>query len=387
MAARHPNDDSDESFMRRALSLARRGRGFTSPNPMVGAVLVRDGTIIGRGWHRRAGLPHAEIEMLNQCHRRGISTRGATLYVTLEPCCTHGRTPPCTDSIIAARIRRVVVGAIDPNPQHAGRGLDLLRNARIRVTNGVLASESNRLNEAFNHWIVQQTPFVTAKVAMTLDGKIATADGNSHWITSSAARRHAMQLRASADAILVGIGTVLADDPALTIRQTAPGGKERVTARRRIILDRRARSPLNSRLLTDAFADQTVVVVGQSAPSRAAAAIEKKVTLLRAPEREGRINLEWLLNRLGRDGITSLLVEGGGEVHASFFAAQAVQRIAFYYAPTVLGGRNARKAVAGEGAHDLKTAWALTHPEWESVGPDLFVTAIVGSDSFHRRGA
>ncbi len=380
MEVKHPDEDSDESFMRRALSLARRGRGFTSPNPMVGAVLVRDETIIGSGWHRRAGLPHAEIEMLNQCHRRGISTQGATLFVTLEPCCTHGRTPPCTDSIIAARIRRVVVGAIDPNPQHAGRGLDLLRNARIRVTNGILADESNRLNEAFNHWIVQKTPFVTAKVAMTLDGKIATADGNSHWITSSTARRHAMKLRASADAILVGIGTVLADDPALTLRQTAPGGQERVTARRRIILDSRARSPLNSRLLTDAFADKTVVVVGQSAPSRAVAAIEKKVTLLRAPETKGRINLEWLLNRLGRDGITSLLVEGGGEVHASFFAAQAVQRIAFYYGPKVLGGRNARKAVAGEGARDLKSAWALTHPEWERVGPDLFVTARVSSD-------
>ncbi|MSU35182.1 MAG: bifunctional diaminohydroxyphosphoribosylaminopyrimidine deaminase/5-amino-6-(5-phosphoribosylamino)uracil reductase RibD [Pedosphaera sp.] len=366
--------------MRRALSLARRGRGFTSPNPMVGAVLVRDGEMIASGWHHRVGLPHAEIKALNQCRKRGISARGATLFVTLEPCCTHGRTPPCTDSIIAAGIHRVIVGAIDPNPHHAGRGLALLRKAGIHVTAGVMADESNRLNEAFNHWIVHHTPFVTAKAAMTLDGKIATADGDSHWITSVTARKHAMTLRAGADAILVGIGTVLADDPALTIRQAARGGRERVTARRRIILDGRARSPLDSRLLNDAFADKTIVVVGLSAPSRAVAALEKKVTVLRAPERDGKINLRWLLSQLGRDGITSLLVEGGGEVHSSFFETKAVHRIAFYYGPKVLGGRDARKAVAGDGVRDLKTACALTNPEWEWVGPDLFVTAKVRSD-------
>lgn len=346
---------------------------------MVGAVLVQDGKRIASGWHHRAGLPHAEIEALNQCRKRGFSAHGATLYVTLEPCCTHGRTPPCTDSIIAAGIRRVVVGAIDPNPHHAGRGLQLLRKAGTDVTVGVMAHESNRLNEAFNHWIVHHTPFVTAKAAMTLDGKIATADGDSHWITSMAARRHAMKLRAGADAILVGIGTVLADDPALTIRQAARGGQVREMARRRIVLDGRARTPLDSRLLSDAFADRTVVVVGRSAPSRAVAAIEKKASVLRAPERDGKINLRWLLGQLGHDGITSLLVEGGGEVHASFFEAKAVQRIAFYYGPKILGGRDARKAVAGDGARDLKTAWSLTRPEWELVGPDLFVTAAVRS--------
>lgn len=380
MKERHPDPDPDESFMRHALSLAQRGRGVASPNPMVGAVLVQDGKRIASGWHHRAGLPHAEIDALNQCRKRGISAQGATLFVTLEPCCTHGRTPPCTDSIIAAGIRRVVVGAIDPNPHHAGRGLELLRKAGTDVTVGVMADESNRLNEAFNHWIVHHTPFVTAKAAMTLDGKIATADGDSHWITSMAARRHAMKLRAGADAILVGIGTVLADDPALTIRQAARGGHVQEIARRRIILDGHARTPLDSRLLTDAFADKTIVVVGRSAPSRAVAAIEKKVTILRAPERDGKINLRWLLVQLGRDGITSLLVEGGGEVHAGFFAAKAVQRIAFYYGPKVLGGRNARKAVAGDGARDLKTAWSLTQPEWESIGPDLFVTATVRSE-------
>ena len=225
--------------MRLALRLARRGYGATSPNPMVGAVLVKGGKIIGRGWHRRAGLPHAEIEALRDAQKRGHNPRGATLYVTLEPCCTHGRTPPCTDAIIAAGIERVVVGATDPNPKHAGKGFKILRRAGIEVITLVkgarhpcmpgwqdtkrrvrndapyqrLSDECVKLNEAFNHWIVHRTPFVTVKAAMTLDGKIATASGESKWITGEKARAHGMKLRLGNDAILVGINTILADDP------------------------------------------------------------------------------------------------------------------------------------------------------------------------------
>ena len=208
----------DAAFMRRALRLARQGYGTTSPNPMVGAVLVKGGRIIGRGWHRRAGAPHAEIEALRDAQKRGHKAKGATLYVTLEPCCTQGRTPPCTDAIVAAGIRRVVVGAVDPNPRHRGRAFKILRRAGTAVTQGVMAEECARLNEAFNHWIVHRTPFVTVKAGMTLDGKIATAAGESRWITGEKARAYGMKLRQGADAILVGINTVLADDPSLTVR-------------------------------------------------------------------------------------------------------------------------------------------------------------------------
>src|SRR5260221_5703381 len=205
--------------MRLALRRARHGRGATSPNPMVGAVLVKRGKSVGRGWHRRAGGPHAEIEAFRDALGRGNDPKGSTLYVTLEPCSTHGRTPPCTDAIKAAGIKRVVVAATDPNPAHSGRGFQLLKRAGIKIVHGILADEANALNEAFNHWIVHRTPFVTVKAAMTLDGKIATAAGESNWITGPKARARGMQLRHEADAILVGINTVPADDPALTARQ------------------------------------------------------------------------------------------------------------------------------------------------------------------------
>src|SRR5436190_4655886 len=208
----------DEDFIKLALKLARRGHGATSPNPMVGAVLVKGGEIIGRGWHRGAGAPHAEVEAIRDAERRGQNPKGATFYVTLEPCCTQGRTPPCTQAIIGAGIKRVVVGATDPNPLHSGRAFEILKHAGIPVIHGVLTRQCEELNEAFNHWIVHRTPFVTVKAAMTLDGKIATAGGESKWITGAKARAHGMRLRQGADAILVGINTILADNPSLTVR-------------------------------------------------------------------------------------------------------------------------------------------------------------------------
>jgi diaminohydroxyphosphoribosylaminopyrimidine deaminase/5-amino-6-(5-phosphoribosylamino)uracil reductase len=198
---------------------------------MVGAVLVNDGKIIGRGWHRRAGLPHAEIEALRDAQKRGLDPRGATLCVTLEPCCTHGRTPPCTDAIIAAGIKRVVIGAIDPNPKHSGRAFKILQRTGIDVVHGILADGCAKLNEAFNHWIVHRTPFVTVKAAMTLDGKIATASGESKWITGEKARAHGMKLRRGSDAILAGINTILADDPSLTARSPEVQSPEAQTSK------------------------------------------------------------------------------------------------------------------------------------------------------------
>lgn len=372
---------TDEFYLRRALQLARRGRGRTSPNPMVGAVLVRGRKVIGEGWHRRAGGPHAEIETLCAATQRGERVSGATLYVTLEPCCTHGRTPPCTEAILAAGIRRVVVAATDPNPNHAGKGLEILRRAGVKVdlakATSAVANEAARLNEAFNHWILQRTPFVTVKAAMTLDGKIATAGGESKWITGEPARRVAQQLRYDSDAVLVGINTVLADNPSLTAR--GPGGRVRKVLQR-IVLDSLARTPLNAMLTSDKFAALTTIVVSRAAPARRVKALARKVRVLVAPVQAGRINLRWLLKRLGTGSVTRLLVEGGGEVNASFLEAGLAQRVAFFYAPKILGGRAARRGVAGVGAKQRADLIPLREVEWRRVGEDLMLSARVGQE-------
>src|SRR4051812_38057594 len=257
----------EEMFMRQALTLARKGYGETSPNPMVGAVLVRGGKVIGKGYHRAAGKPHAEIEALNDALRRGERVKGADLYVTLEPCSTQGRTPPCTDAIVAAGIKRVFVAATDPNPAHRGGGLKILRKAGIKVAEGILGAEAARLNEAFNHWIVYGRPFVIAKCAMTLDAKIATAEGESKWITGTQARAEAMRLRRGVDAILVGVNTVDLDDPQLTVRP------KRKRAIHRLVLDPRGRIPLEARLLDDG--ELTTVVMGERTPKKRQDAIAK----------------------------------------------------------------------------------------------------------------
>ena len=372
----------DTHFMRLALRLARRGYGRTSPNPMVGAVLVRNEKIIGRGWHRRAGEPHAEIEAIRDVERRGGSARGATLYVTLEPCSTHGRTPPCTEAIRAAGIRRVVAATTDANPKHAGRGFQILRRAGINVFTGVLAEEADRLNEAFNHWIVHRTPFVTVKTAMTLDGKIATAAGESKWITGEKARAQAMKLRHGADAILAGVKTVLADDPSLTARN--PRSVIRNPNLRRIVLDAQARTPATAKVVNDPYAPLTTIVVGRSAPGNRVTALAERVNVMVAPlakskieNRKSKIQLRWLLKRLGAEDVTSLLVEGGGEINASFLLGGFAHRIAFFYAPKILGGREARKAVAGEGIGRLEEIIRLREVEWRRLGPDLLLTARV----------
>ncbi|MCX6896842.1 MAG: bifunctional diaminohydroxyphosphoribosylaminopyrimidine deaminase/5-amino-6-(5-phosphoribosylamino)uracil reductase RibD [Verrucomicrobia bacterium] len=374
---------TDADLMRLALQLARRGYGTTSPNPMVGAVLVQRGKIIGRGWHRRAGQPHAEIEALRDAAKHGHNPRGATLYVTLEPCCTHGRTPPCTAAIIAAGIKRVVSGATDPNPPHAGKGFTILKRAKIAVTHGVLADECMRLNEVFNHWIVRRTPFVTVKAAMTLDGKIATARGESKWITGEQARAHGMKLRHGSDAILVGVNTILADNPSLTARsqKSEVRGQKQI---RRIVLDSMARTPLTAKVVSDEHAALTTIVVSQRAPKSRVAALAKRVNVLVAPLAKSALrtphsalDLPWLLKKLGAQNVTSLLVEGGGEVNASFLLGGFAQRVAFFSAPKILGGRDSRKAVAGDGARSLDEALQLHEVRWRKLGADLLLTANV----------
>lgn len=339
---------------------------------MVGAVLVKRGQIIGRGWHRRAGMPHAEIEALHDAKHRGHSPRGATIYVTLEPCSTHGRTPPCTEALKAAGVRRAVVGATDPNPNHAGKGFAILRRAGISVTPGILARECDRLNEAFNHWIVQRTPFVTVKAAMTLDGKVATANGESKWITGKKARAYGMKLRQGSDAILVGVNTILADDPSLTVRGLGKSPKLR-----RIVLDSQARTPLEAKVVSDEFAGVTTIVVSRAAAKARVRALAKRVQVWVAPANKEGIALRWLLRKLGQENVSSLLVEGGGEVNASFLLGGHAHRIVFFYAPKILGGRSARKGVAGTGAKRLAEALTLTEVEWHKLGEDLLLTAKV----------
>jgi diaminohydroxyphosphoribosylaminopyrimidine deaminase / 5-amino-6-(5-phosphoribosylamino)uracil reductase len=372
---------SDEAHMRAALRLARRGFGLTSPNPMVGAVLVKAGKIVGRGWHHRAGEPHAEVEAIRDAQKHGHNPKATTLFVTLEPCSTDGRTPPCTQAIIAAGIKRVVVGATDPNPRHCGKAFALLEQAGVAVTSAILKEDCERLNEAFNHWIVQRTPFATVKAAMTLDGRIATASGESKWITGEKARQYGMRLRAGADAILAGISTILADNPALTDRsgRSKRGGP----SMRRIVLDARARTPLTANVVRDTAAALTTIVVGKSAPKARVAALQKYVRVIAAPtvtDVSGRqlIELRWLLKRLGAENVTSLLVEGGGEVNASFLMRGLAQRVAFFYAPKIMGGCDARRAVAGDGASRLDEVIHLRELQWRKLGPDLLMTARVG---------
>ncbi|HXF10466.1 MAG TPA: bifunctional diaminohydroxyphosphoribosylaminopyrimidine deaminase/5-amino-6-(5-phosphoribosylamino)uracil reductase RibD, partial [Desulfuromonadaceae bacterium] len=314
--------------------------------------------------------------------RRGYTLRGATLYVTLEPCCTHGRTPPCTSAIIAAGIKRVIAGATDPNPKHAGKGFKILKRAGIHVVHGVLADDCAHLNEAFNHWIVHRTPFVTVKAAMTLDGKIATVNGESKWITGPQARAHGMYLRKGADAILAGINTIIADDPALTVRQKAEGRRRKAEkVIRRIILDPTARIPLTARVLNDELASSTIVVVTKAAPKPRVRALSKKANVIVAPVKsqtsnlKSQINLRWLLKRLGSENVTSLLVEGGGEANAAFLLGGFAHRIAFFYAPKMIGGRSARKAVGGTGIKDISRVPNLTNPQWKRLGKDLLLTA------------
>lgn len=373
--------DADRCHMARAISLARRGLGATSPNPMVGAVLVRDGHILGEGWHRRAGEPHAEIEALRAATRAGNDPRGATIYVTLEPCSTHGRTPPCVDAILAAGIREVVVGATDPNPSHQGRGLELLRKGGVQVRSGLLATPATEMNAPFNHWITRGTPLVTAKWAMSLDGRIATEKGDSKWLTSPSARDDSMRFRHEVDAILVGINTVLADDPNLNLRPVRGRRPPSHKRFRRILLDPSARTPPQALALRGQDLFPTTIVVSEKAD---AGLLEPLAQIWRAPASDGKgeIPLPWLLSRLGGEGVVHLLVEGGGVTHARFLAGRLVDRVRIYLAPMVIGGMSAARAVGGSGFRSsLGETPNLESVSTRRVGPDLLYTARIRRDT------
>ena len=366
--------------MRKARGFAVRGYGLTSPNPMVGALVVKEGTVLGKGWHRVCGGPHAEVEAIHDCLRRGFSPAEATLVVTLEPCSTFGKTPPCVDLILRSGIRRVVVGATDPNPNHRGRGLQILSTNGVEVISGVYEESCRELNNAFNHWIQFRTPYVCVKAAMTLDGKIADANGNSKWITGETARKFGHRLRFGSDAILVGINTVLADNPQLNIRSLRVL-EEKKRRFRRVILDPRIRADQDLRVFSDVDSSQTILVIGETAQNPVLDALTTRgVTIWRLPtDSNGRIELGVLVKRLGEANITSLLVEGGGNTIAGFLDAGLVHEVAFFYGPIVIGGDAAIPAVGGNGANNEEGITRLCGMRWRRLGEDLLLTARIRS--------
>ncbi len=335
----------DERFMRAALREARRGLGHTSPNPAVGAVIVRGGRIIARGFHRQAGMPHAEIEALRALKNPALAD-GATIYVTLEPCSTHGRTPPCVEAIIGAKFARVVIGTVDPNPAHAGRGIELLRAAEIKVTHGVLEAGCRELNAAFNHWIVTRLPLVIAKAGMSLDGRLTRPPGEGQWLTSAAARADVHQLRAQVDAILIGAGTLRADNPRLTVRGV-PGARQPW----RVVVAGREPLRRDAHVFTDEHRDRTLVYRGKS---------------LRA-----------VLRDLGKRQITSVMIEGGTRVLGEAFDKRLVDRVQFYLAPLLCGGPAV--VVGGKGAGCTADSLALENPRYTRIGPDLRLDATISA--------
>ncbi len=361
--------ERDEMYMREALRIARNAEGRTSPNPLVGAVIVRDGSIVAEGWHRKAGTPHAEVHALRMA---GDLAKGATLYVTLEPCAHVGRTGPCAVAVRDAGIRRVVVAMGDPNPLVAGKGIQILRDAGVEVTVGVCEAEARQLNEVFLHWITTGRPFVVLKTAMTLDGKIATASGASKWITGEAARLRVHELRDRYDAILAGIGTALADDPSLTTRLPDRTGKNPV----RIIVDSNARLPLTSNVVTDGQA-QTIVAVTEAAPEERVAALRAHGVDVLTCGTGSHVDLVQLMQELGRREIASVLVEGGGTVNFSLLAAGLVDKVHAFVAPKIVGGRTAKTPVEGEGFAQLADSVQLTQLTAESVGGDVLLTGYV----------
>ncbi len=357
--------------MKLALKLAARGAGWVSPNPMVGAVVVKDGQVVGRGYHRRVGLPHAEVEALRAARN---AARGAELYVTLEPCNHEGRTPPCTRAILDAGISRVIIATRDPNPRVAGGGFEFLRSRGVPVEVGLLEVEARRLNEAWFHWVATGRPWVTVKAACSLDGKIATAGGESQWLTGEATRALGHRLRHQVDAIVVGIGTVLADDPQLTTR--LPRGPCRDPIR--IVLDSKLRIPLTACLLhLESPAPTWVATTGQAPPAKRRALEDLGARVLVLPEVAGRVSLPDLLEFLGAQQVQSLLVEGGAEVLGAFFDQKLVHLFRFFYAPTILGGRAALGVVGGLGVHRLKEASRAQNLEIRRVGEDFLVSGYL----------
>jgi diaminohydroxyphosphoribosylaminopyrimidine deaminase/5-amino-6-(5-phosphoribosylamino)uracil reductase len=350
------------------LDLAASAKGEASPNPLVGALVVKDGRIVGRGVHRYADVKHAEVLALEEA---GEQARGATLYTNLEPCCHYGRTPPCTEAIIRAGILRVVASMKDPNPQVCGRGFEALRRAGIRVEVGIAEAEAHRLNEKFVRYITSGRPFVHLKIAMSLDGRIATASGHSRWITGPVSRHAVQHLRYEYDALLVGIGTVLADDPELTLRLDRPRHRPLV----RVVVDSHLRIPLTSKLVHTARQWPLWIFTTDPPKEKAQLLREQGARVTAVPARDGRVDLLAVLEELGRHEITSLLVEGGAEVFAAFLQQRLADKLTVFIAPKIIGGRHAIPAIGGADIATLDRALSVRITNVGRSGEDIEITA------------
>lgn len=356
-----------QEYMRLAIENARRGTGHTSPNPLVGCVVVKDGRIVAQGYHERYGEFHAERNALTRCQE---NLTGAQMYVTLEPCCHHGKTPPCTDIIIERGIGKVYIGSMDPNPRVAGKGVRILRDHGIEVETGILEQECLALNEIFFHYITTGMPYVAMKYAMTLDGKIATHTGDSKWVTGEKARHHVHELRKRYSAIMVGIGTVLADDPMLNCRIAE--GVDPV----RVVCDSSLRIPLNSQLVKTAKEIPTIVAYAKGEEERITALRQAGVELVQSSDRS-KVDFAELMAELGRRKIDSVIVEGGGTLHGTVLKSGMVQKIYCYIAPKLVGGRDSKSPVEGEGVSRMKEALAVSDIEILQLGDDICISGHV----------
>ena len=370
-------DEAHIAFMRRALTLAKMGKGSTSPNPLVGAVIVKAGQVVGEGYHQKAGGPHAEIDALQAA---GEAAKGGTLYVNLEPCCHWGRTPPCTDALIQAGIAQVYIAEVDANPKVAGKGIQQLEMAGISVNIGICAAEAAQLNEGHRKYVQTGQPFVILKTAMSLDGKIATATGESRWITSEASRHNVHEIRDEVDAILVGIGTVLRDNPALTTRLAQRKGKDAT----RIVLDSRGRTPTEANVFNVESSAGLIIAVTPQAPAENVAALEKAgADVIVVPAKRGRVCINALIEMLGTREITSVLIEGGGEVNAAAIAAGVVDKVLCFVAPKLIGGADAPGPIGGEGIFALADAPRLhnvTVTPVENGDGDILIQGYLSKD-------
>jgi diaminohydroxyphosphoribosylaminopyrimidine deaminase/5-amino-6-(5-phosphoribosylamino)uracil reductase len=361
------NRVNHERFMRLALKLAQRARGQTNPNPLVGAVVVKRGKVLGQGYHLRAGQAHAEVIALDKA---GSAARGGRLYVNLEPCCHFGQTPPCVDRIKDGGIKEVIFAMSDPNPLNNGKGARFLRRHGIKVVSGVLQAQARQINQVFIKYITRQLPFVTVKVAQSLDGKIATVSGDSRWISSSSSRKLVHRLRSRVDAILVGINTVLKDDPLLNCRLNGHLYKRQP---QKVIVDSRLRLRPNLKIFSSRSPAPVIIATTRFAPREKVLYFRKQAKVIVAQDQEKKVDLEDLLRRLAKEGLSHILIEGGGKIIASALEKGLVDKMIVFISSKVIGGSNAPTAVEGKGINSIKQAARLAGMKFKRLGPDLVI--------------
>jgi len=362
----------DEKYMRLAMQLAGNAIGRTSPNPLVGAVIVKDNRVVGCGWHRKAGTPHAEVHALNQA---GELAQGADVYVTLEPCAHYGKTPPCAKALVEAKVKNVYGGLLDVNPKVAGKGFKILEDAGIHVEYGFLQDELRKQNEVFFKWIEHKKPFIVLKAAMTLDGKIATATGQSKWITNETSRAYGYKLRDIYDGIMVGINTVIEDNPMLTAR--VDGGKNPI----RIVVDSSLKIDINANVVQDKSAKTIIATTDKADKDKILKLQAQDVDVIVVDKDENdKVDIEKLLDILGQKNICSILVEGGATLSGSFVAKKLVDKVYFFIAPKIVGGKEAKTPVAGTGILNLQEALALKDIQIEKLEEDVLIIGRVDKD-------